>query len=287
MRQRLKLQTQISQWAEFWKAQTGGLVGAGSTPFLPCTCHHLREPSTILYNIVISLFHFKRNVHKICVSSLCEKLAVSVLIAFLSLWIYFFFSLTEIRCDDPIQEKLGCSKSREKGKMKLFSLSLCGYNTLSLLAIGDFHSSFLVKTLIILPVTWPAAGTLQGKSMCTTCLFTRLFADLIQLCQYASWPRFRRTVIHLGTRSREAWLRQAVRTVMWLNHIPFQGAYTSWVSSYKWVKVKDAADPPGWIILLHVTFIFWSSADHVYSCSEFAAVYIYQNKPVLHFAFTI
>lgn len=50
------------------------------------------------------------------------------------------------------------------------------------------------------------------------------------------------------------------------------------------MKVKDAADPPGWIILLHVTFIFWSSADHVDSCSEFAAVYIYLKIPLLNFA---
>lgn len=133
--------------------------------------------------------------------------------------------------------------------MTLLSLSLCELNKLW----------FPIKTLNTPLVTWLHGGNSLAEALYTTCCC--LFRELIQSCQHANCPWFSRSVIHLETRSREAWLRPADRAVMWLNHILFQGAYSSWVSSSKWVKVKDAADPPGWIILLHVASIHWPNGQ--------------------------
>lgn len=123
--------------------------------------------------------------------------------------------------------------------------------------------------------SWHSAGKVHGHD-----LLVCLFVKLIQSCQHANWLRFRRTVIHLGARSREAWLRQADRTVMWLNDILFQGEYSSWVSSSKWVKVKDAADAPGWVILLHVTFIL-QGPKWIHAQNLLLLIYFCKRKPTM------
>lgn len=128
------------------------------------------------------------------------------------------------------------------------------------LTLREWHKLwFLIKTLNIPPVGGMHGGTSLAEALYTTCCC--LFRELIQSCQHANCPWFSRSVIHFETRSQEAWLRPADRAVMWLNHILFQGAYSSWVSSSKWVKVKDAADPPGWIILLDVASIHWPNGQ--------------------------
>lgn len=128
------------------------------------------------------------------------------------------------------------------------------------LSLHEWHKLwFLIKTLNIPPVTWPHGGTSLAEALYITCCC--LFRESIQSYQLANCPWFSRSVIHLETRSWEAWLRPADWAVMWLNHILFQGAYSSWVSGSKWVKVKDAADPPGWIIMLHVASIHWPNGQ--------------------------
>lgn len=79
------------------------------------------------HNIVNSPFHFKRNVYKICVSGLCERLAVSVLIAFLSLWICIFFQSNRSQMWWSNSGEIGLQQKQGKGQDEaLFSESLWG-----------------------------------------------------------------------------------------------------------------------------------------------------------------